>query len=85
MQIKGTIMLCPECNGDGYTEFNTHDMPLIRKYSFNVCAFKCWLCCGVGEYEPVFECLSCGNESKEFEITDDECPYCNSTDLKEKE
>ena len=77
-------MLCPECNGDGYTEDNPKDMPLIRKYVFNVCAFKCWKCEGVGSYSPLFECYNCGNESKDFEIIDGECPYCNGTEFMEK-
>ena len=77
-------MICPVCNGDGYTEDNEHDMPLIRKYAFNVCAFKCWKCGGTGEYVPIFECYSCGNESRAEDIIDGECPYCNGTEFMEK-
>ena len=77
-------MICPVCNGDGYTEDNPKDMPLIRKYSFNVCAFKCWKCEGLGSYTLLLECYDCGNEIKDFELVDGECPYCNATEFMEK-
>ena len=48
-------MICPECNGDGYTYDNPEDMPRCspsRSGRFQP-AWICWKCKGEGSIEEV--------------------------------
>jgi len=48
-------MICPECNGDGFTYDNPKDMPRVSRSvggTFQP-AWVCWMCEGEGSIEEV--------------------------------